>query len=96
MQYVVVEHFKDVAAIYRRFAERGRMVPAGLSFVSSWIAEDLQRCFQLMETDDPSLFTEWTAHWNDLVDFEIFPVIDSQEAAARVAGSVASPPASSD
>jgi hypothetical protein len=93
---MVVEHFKDVAAIYRRFGERGRMLPEGLSFVSSWIDEDLTRCFQLMETDDPTLFTEWTAHWNDLADFEIFPVIDSKEAAARVAGSAGGPPASSD
>ena len=85
MLFMVVEHFRDVAAIYQRFAERGRMLPAGLSYVSSWIDQDLRRCFQLMEADDPNLLKEWTACWNDLADFEIFPVIDSQEAAARVA-----------
>ena len=85
MLYMVVEHFRDVAAIYKRLGERGRMLPEGLSFVSSWIDQDLKRCFQLMETDDLGLFAEWTACWNDLADFEIYPVIDSQEAAARVA-----------
>jgi len=88
MQFMVIEHFKDVAAIYQRFAERGRMLPEGLSFVSSWIDQDLQRCFQVMETDDPNLFAEWTACWNDLADFEIIPVLNSQEAAARVASAV--------
>jgi hypothetical protein len=36
-----------------------------------------------METDDPSLFDEWIAHWQDLAEFEIVPVIDSAEAARR-------------
>jgi hypothetical protein len=36
-----------------------------------------------METDDPSLFDEWTSNWSDLARFEVVPVIDSAEAAAR-------------
>jgi hypothetical protein len=28
------------------------------------------------------VLAEWTAHWDDLVDFEIVPVISSAEAAA--------------
>jgi hypothetical protein len=52
--------------------------------VDSWIDErTLDRCFQLMETDDPSLFDAWTAEWADLADFEIVPVIGSADAAAR-------------
>jgi hypothetical protein len=73
--------------VYARAAERGRMLPPGLGFVDSWIdMRDLDRCFQLMETDDVSLFDQWTASWNDLVAFEIIPVISSAEAAARVGG----------
>ena len=49
--------------------------------------ERLQRCFQLMETDDPSLLDRWTAEWSDLVRFEIVPLIDSAEAAARALNS---------
>lgn len=36
-----------------------------------------------METEDPSLFEAWIAEWRDLVEFEVVPVIDSAEAAAR-------------
>ncbi len=33
-----------------------------------------------MECDDPQLFRQWTANWEDLVEFEIIPVLTSQEA----------------
>ena len=84
MLYMVIELFKKGAApVYERAAERGRMLPDGLVYVDSWVDERLDRCFQLMETDDPRLFDEWTAQWADLGDFEIVPVIKSAEAAAR-------------
>ncbi len=83
MQYMVVERFKDVHTVYRRFRERGRMMPDGLAYVSSWIDAKMERCFQLMETRDPSLFDQWIANWDDVMDFEIYPLITSQEAAER-------------
>ncbi len=67
--YMVVEHFKDAAAIYRRFRERGRMAPDGLTYVSSWVDEKLERCYQLMETQDRALLDQWMANWSDLTDF---------------------------
>ncbi|MEA2330445.1 MAG: hypothetical protein QOH58_583 [Thermoleophilaceae bacterium] len=77
--------------VYSRAAERGRMLPPGLLYLDSWIdASRLDRCFQLMETDDPSLFDEWIAEWSDLARFEVVPVIGSAEAAAR--SEPASPP----
>ena len=87
-QYMVVERFKngDPTPVYRRFRERGRMMPVGLSYVSSWIDETMTHCYQLMETDDRALLDEWIAHWSDLTDFEVHRVITSQEAAERVAG----------
>jgi uncharacterized protein DUF3303 len=86
MRYMVVETFtKGPGPVYARFAERGRMAPPGLEYVESWIDEKLDRCFQVMETDDPALFDEWTAAWADLATFEIVPVISSAEAAARTA-----------
>jgi hypothetical protein len=42
----------DAVAVYRRFRERGRLVPRGLSYVSSWVNETLDRCWQLMEPQD--------------------------------------------
>ena len=83
--YMVVEHFKDNVGVYRRFRQRGRLAPAGLTYVSSWVDEGLQRCFQLMQTHDRALLDQWIANWSDLTDFEVFPVIGSQEAAERIA-----------
>ena len=85
--YMVVEHFKggDAVPVYRRFRDRGRLAPSGLTYVSSWVDVKLERCYQLMETDDPQLLDEWLAQWADIVDFEVYPVITSAEAAARIA-----------
>jgi hypothetical protein len=79
MLYMVVEHFKDVPAIYRRLREKGRMMPEGLEYVSSWIDVDLKICWQLMQTKDESLFQRWIDNWKDLMDFEIVPVRTSAE-----------------
>jgi hypothetical protein len=91
MLYMVVETFREPRAVYERARERGRMLPAGLRYVDSWIdAQNLRRCFQLMETDDPALFDAWTAEWSDLGDFEIIRVVDSARAAALTLDDVAS------
>lgn len=79
MLYMVIERFKDAPAIYRRFHEKGRMMPDGLEYVSSWIDHDLKTCWQLMKTNDPALFDLWIENWRDLMDFEIVPVRTSAE-----------------
>lgn len=84
MLYMVVEHFKDETEIYSRFREKGRMMPEGLNYISSWIDTDFKKCFQLMETDDAKFFDEWIANWDDLMDFEIFSVMTSKEASEKV------------
>jgi hypothetical protein len=83
--YMIVERFKDPVAVYRQFRERGRMAPEGLFYVSSWVDETLELCYQLMETHDPRLLDEWIAHWRDLTDFDVHPVITSKEAAEKIA-----------
>lgn len=87
MLYMIVEHFKnqDPVPVYRRFRDHGRIAPEGLHYVSSWVDEGLKRCFQLMETDDRKLLDEWIANWSDIVEFEIYPVITSKEAAEKIA-----------
>jgi hypothetical protein len=84
--YMVIETYRQGAApVYERAAKRGRMLPAGLEYVDSWVdGRTLDRCFQLMETEDASLFDEWIAAWEDLADFEVVPVVSSAAAAARV------------
>ena len=79
---MVIERFKEGAApeIYRRFREKGRMMPEGLEYVSSWIDLEFQTCWQLMRTDDESLFARWTENWTDLMEFEVISVRTSAEA----------------
>lgn len=86
MLYMIVEHFKnqDPFPVYRRFRNRGRLAPEGLQYLSSWVDEKLERCFQLMETADRKLLDEWISNWSDIVEFEVYPVISSQEASERV------------
>lgn len=84
---MVIERYRDGDAVpvYRRFRDRGRMAPDGLTYVGSWVDEPMRVCYQLMETDDRALLDEWIANWSDIVDFEVIPVISSSEAAARIA-----------
>jgi hypothetical protein len=84
--YMVIENFRngDAVPVYRRFRDRGRLAPAGLSYVSSWVNDKLNRCYQLMETEDRALLDQWIANWNDIVDFEVHSVISSKEAAEKI------------
>ncbi len=81
MLFMMIERFKnrDALAVYRRFRERGRMAPEGLTYVGSWIEANFDRCFQLMECDDARLLQQWMLKWQDLVEFEIVPVVPSKE-----------------
>jgi Protein of unknown function (DUF3303) len=87
---MIVEHFKnqDPLPIYRRFRDRGRLAPEGLQYVSSWVDEKFERCFQLMETSDPSLLDQWISQWSDIVTFEVFPVMSSNEAAEKLSARI--------
>jgi len=86
MLYLIVEQFKnkDAVPVYRRFRDRGRLAPAGVTYVSSWVDANFERCYQLMETDDPQLLDGWMANWRDIVDFEVHPVMTSEEAARKI------------
>ena len=83
---MVVERFRDGAGpVYERARERGRLLPDGLRYVSSWVEANFGRCFQVMECDDLSLLMAWISRWSDLVDFEVHPVMTSPQAAERIA-----------
>ena len=87
MLYMVIERFKNREAVpvYRRFREKGRMTPQGLCYVDSWVETNFDRCFQLMECDDAQLLEDWSAHWQDLVEFEFVPLRTSKQAAELIA-----------
>ena len=83
---MVIERFRngDPAPVYQRFRERGRMAPAGLRYIDSWVTSDLTTCYQVMECDDRALLEEWMANWRDIVDFEVIPTLTSTDAASKV------------
>jgi hypothetical protein len=82
---MVIETFTHGARpVYERLREQGRSIPEGVSFVDSWVeTPGLERCFQLMEADDPAQLAAWAEGWSDLATFEIVPVVTSAEASAR-------------
>jgi len=86
MLYMIIERFRngDPAPVYRRFRERGRLAPAGVNYVNSWVTDDLRMCYQVMECNDRALLDQWLANWQDIVDFDVIPVITSAEASAQV------------
>jgi hypothetical protein len=85
MLYLVIEHFRngDPLPIYRRLRAEGRLMPEGLTYISSWITEDLTRCYQVMETSDRALLDEWIGRWSDLMEFEVLPVLSSAQVQER-------------
>jgi hypothetical protein len=86
MLYMVIEEYKlGSVPVYERAASQGRMLPEGLRYIDSWVVDNgkMDRCFQLMETDNPELLDVWQARWADLVDFDVLPVMTSSEAAQR-------------
>jgi Protein of unknown function (DUF3303) len=97
MLFMVVERFKnrDALAVYRRFEERGRMMPDGLKYVGSWVEANFDRCFQLMECEDARLFQQWIIQWQDLMEFEIVPVVASTETGESIRAMLSSEKSSS-
>jgi hypothetical protein len=87
MLFMVIETYRDGDAkpVYRRFKEKGRMAPHGARYLSSWVTTDLERCFQIMDSDDRKLLDESMSKWSDLVDFEVIPILTSEKASAAIA-----------
>ena len=87
MLFMVIEHIRPGCApeLYRRFREQGRMMPADVTYVTSWVDVEFRRCFQVMDAPNDDALRQWTANWEDLVEFEIVPVRTSADAAAAMA-----------
>ena len=84
MQFMIIETFRQgPEPVYARFRAHGRLAPAGLRYVSSVVAADGRRCFQVMECETREPLDAWMAAWADLVAFVVVEVISSAEAAAR-------------
>jgi len=75
-KYMVVERFKPglMEKNYEVYNSQGRMFPEGLYYLNSWVNAGNNVCFQLMESNDPSLFEEWFEKWEEFVEFELYPI----------------------
>lgn len=81
MLFMVIERFKDgqTASIGKRFKQKGRMLPEGVTYHASWVDPARTRCYQVMEAPDAERLNEWVRCWEDLVEFEVVPVVTSAE-----------------
>ena len=86
MLYMIIEKFHPgkIRMLYERFDEKGRLLPNGVRYINSGIKEDISVCYQVMRSDSVEKIHEWISHWNDLADFEVIPVINSDEAKEKV------------
>ncbi len=81
MLFMVIENFKagNPKPIGERFARNGRMLPEGVTYYGSWLDPAKARCFQVMEAKNRDALGIWIDRWSDLIDFEIVPVLTSEE-----------------
>lgn len=86
MLFMVIERFKQgrVKAIGERFQHRGRMLPEGVSYHASWVESTGGRCFQVMEAPRRESLDAWVSQWDDLIQFEIIPVLTSADFWAKL------------
>ncbi len=81
MLYMVIERFANAnaAPIGERFRQRGRMLPAGVRYIASWIDTAGTTCFQVMEAADAKLLDQWIEAWDDLASFEVTPIVNAAD-----------------
>ena len=81
---IEIFHPGKVKQLYKRFEEKGRLMPEGVQYINSWINEDITTCYQVMESDTEKKIYEWIQNWIDLSDFKVIPVITSSQAKEKV------------
>jgi hypothetical protein len=88
MLFMVIEKFRDgdPKRVGQRFLREGRSLPENVTYHASWMDESGARCFQLMEAAGRDSLDGWIEHWDDLVEFEIVPVLVSGEFWAKFQG----------
>lgn len=86
MRYMIIERFHKgkIKTLYDRFDKKGRLMPEEVQYINSWIDEKVETCYQVMESPSIDLLYEWIDNWKDICDFEVIPVISSDEARRRV------------
>jgi len=63
--------------IIERRLEKGTGVPESTKLIGEWSRLDGSGGFMLYEQDKPDY--AWTMMWNDLLDIEIIPILDTEK-----------------
>ena len=66
-------------------AQQGITVVEGVKLIGAWSDISGGRSFGLFETDDPKLLMAQNQRWNDIMDIEIVPVVQLEEALKVIA-----------
>jgi len=72
----------------KRFLETGGGPPAGVTMLGRWHKAAGLGGFVLCESSDPEALANWVYQWNDLLTFEIIPVLNDEQAARVLTRSV--------
>jgi len=79
MLFMVIERPKNLDLMGERYKRHGRMLPDDVLYRESWLVPDGSVCYQIMEAANHEALMTWVRRWDDIVDFEIVPVLTSQE-----------------
>jgi len=81
MLFMVIERFRNgnPRLVGERFKRSGRMLPDGVLYHASWLDSAGTRCFQLMEAPHAQMLDAWMHRWDDLIEFEVIPVLTSSD-----------------
>jgi len=81
-EFMVVERFRAGKSkeFYEKFDKNGRLLPAGVEYLKSWVDESVSICFQHMRSESLELLEQWISQWEEFAEFEIYPIISSAEA----------------
>jgi hypothetical protein len=81
MLFMVIERFRqgNPRLVGERLKRSGRMLPEGVFYHASWVDSTGTRCFQVMEAPHAELLDAWVRRWDDLIEFEVVPVLTSSD-----------------
>jgi len=81
MLFMVIERFQggNPGPVGERFKAKGRMMRENIQYHTSWMEANGASCFQIMEAPSVEALQPWMKCWNDLVEFEVVPVVTSAD-----------------
>ena len=65
-----------------RFLETGAIPPEGAQMIGRWHCTGERRGVMILESDDMTVVTKFMRQWNDVLNFQITPVVNDEQLAA--------------